>query len=92
MLRLKRKQGQTVLIGGSVELTVLALEAGLVRVQLTQANASRSHSLQVGEGLQVHVRGGEVRVNLDGVDRGEALLSFDAPRSISIERPERLGA
>jgi hypothetical protein len=80
------------MLGGEAELVVLALEAGLVRVQVSQAGRQRLHALKTGEELRVLVRGGEVRVNLDGVDRGEALLTFDAPREISIERPERLGA
>jgi sRNA-binding carbon storage regulator CsrA len=90
MLRLKRKVGQKVLIKQHLELAVLELGADFAQLQLSVPGAdTQLHSLRQGEQLRFEVLGAKVRVNLTAVTRGEALLEFDAPREVEIQRVER---
>lgn len=96
MLELKRRPDQFVRIGQSARLTVLELSRTEVRVELKVPGVVIVAPLQLGKVYEAEVDGHELQVHLKGIDlardgspgKGEALLGFEAPRELRIDRGE----
>lgn len=89
MLELKRKAGECVVVGDSLQLTVLELDAPIVRVRIDTPSMTASAPLTVGRTYEAHVDGQPVKLQIARIERGEVSLRFDAPRQLRIDRWER---
>lgn len=91
MLELKRKAGQCVVIGDSVQLTVKAFEgAQSVRVLIELEGAKIDAPLRVGAEYRATVDGYPLTLQIVKVERGEASMRFNAVRELRIDRWERV--
>lgn len=97
MLELKRRPQQVVKIGKRARLMVLSLTAAKVHVQLEVPGVTIVAPLTVGHTYEAEVDGHSLKVTLlaiaparDGSHGlGEAVLGFEAPRELAINRAER---
>lgn len=89
MLELKRRVGQQVVIANDYKLTVIGMDASSVRLQLQAPGLDLTAPIRCGRSYEFDVNGSIVSVELRSIDRGEAALAFEAPRFVTIERPER---
>lgn len=96
MLELKRRPHQSVRIGHSAKLTVLSLSTTQISVELSVPGVTIVAPLQLGKVYEAEVDGHTLQVHLKGIDpardgspgKGEALLGFEAPRELKIDRGE----
>lgn len=89
MLELKRKLGQCVVIGDSVQLTVREIRAPIVSVLIEIDSIKVTAPLTIGKTYQATVDGIDVELIVSGVEGREVALRFDAPRELRIDRWER---
>lgn len=100
MLELKRRPDQVVRIGRRAKLTVLKLATNKAHVQLEVPGVIIVAPLTVGHTYEAEVDGYPLKVTLQAIEParggqagvGEAVLGFDAPRELVINRAEREGA
>jgi sRNA-binding carbon storage regulator CsrA len=97
MLHLKRSINAGICIAGELTITVRSVRHQENTEQGRAFFIARAHGatagtiwmLAQGQTRTIETRAGMVRMKLEDVYRGEAVLSFDAPRSIEIQRLER---
>lgn len=89
MLELKRKAGQCVLIGDSVQMTVKDINPPIVRVLVNIDGVEVLIPLEVSRTYSADVDGVHVELVLARVERGEVAMQFFAPRDLRIDRWER---
>lgn len=91
MLELKRRLSQAVRIGTRTVVTVIAVEEEPQRavLRIREFRTAVSVPLVPGEICEAHVDGHPLKIHLRSVERGEAVLGFDAPRELPVDRAEK---
>jgi sRNA-binding carbon storage regulator CsrA len=80
MLLLRRKAGETILLGGDIRLNVAKVEGNRVVLTITaRAEVALSESILIGD---------DIRLNVVNVEDAWAMLGIAAPADVAAERQE----
>lgn len=88
MLELKRKVNQAVLVGKGLSVTVHQIKNNNAHLVMRSPGLEFEVVLYPRHSWTAVVDGRLLTVELDRVERGEAVLGFDADRALRIDREE----